>query len=35
MLEFNQGSREPMYISEKYNSNDILKDISNLENIEP
>ena len=34
MLEFNHGRTEPMYISEKNDSNDILQDVSNLENIE-
>ena len=34
MLEFNQGKREPMYISEKHDSSDILYDIENLENFE-
>ena len=34
MLEFNQGKRDPMYISEKHDSNDILYDIENLENLE-
>ena len=34
MLEFNQGSREPMYISEKHNSNDIIFDIENIEHLE-
>ena len=34
MLEFNQGKRDPMYISEKYDSNNILYDIENIENLE-
>ena len=34
MLEFNQGKRDPMYISEKHDSNNILYDIENLENLE-
>ena len=34
VLEFNHGSREPMYISEKFNSNDILQDVSNFEDLE-
>ena len=34
MLEFNQGKRDPMYISEKHNSNNILYDIENIENLE-
>ena len=34
MLEFNQGKREPMFILEKHDSNDILYDIENLENLE-
>ena len=34
MLEFNHRTMEPMYVSEKFNSNDILNDISNIENIE-
>ena len=34
MLEFNNGSMEPMYVSEKFDSNDILNDISNIENLE-
>ena len=34
MLEFNQGKREPMYISEKHDSSDISYDIENLENLE-
>ena len=33
-LEFNQGKREPMYISEKHNSKNILSDINNLVNLE-
>ena len=34
VLEFNQGKRDPMYISEKHNSNNILYNIENLENSE-
>ena len=34
MLEFNQGKRDPMYISERHDSNDILYDIENLEYLE-
>ena len=34
MLEFNQGKRDPMYISKKHDSNNILYDIENLENLE-
>ena len=34
MLEFNHGTMEPMYVSEKFDSSDILQDISNIENIE-
>ena len=34
MLEFNQGKRDPMYISEKHDSNNILYDIENIENLE-
>ena len=34
MLEFNHRTMEPMYTSEKFNSNDISNDISNIENIE-
>ena len=34
MLEFNQGNKEPMYISEKHNSNDILLDVQNMEHLE-
>ena len=34
MLEFNQGKRDPMYISEKQDSNNILYDIENIENLE-
>ena len=34
MLEFNQGKQDPMYISEKHNSNNILYDIENIENLE-
>ena len=34
MLEFNNGSMEPMYVSEKFDSYNILHDVSNLENTE-
>ena len=34
MLEFNQGNKEPMYISEKHNSNNILYDLENIEHLE-
>ena len=34
MLEFNQGKRDPMHISEKHDSNNILYDIENIENLE-
>ena len=34
LLEFNHGDRLPMYISEKFVSDDILKDITNIENLE-
>ena len=34
MLEFNHGSMDPMYISEKFDSSNILQDISNIENLE-
>ena len=34
MLEFNQCKREPMYISEKHNTNNILYDIENIEQLE-
>ena len=34
MLEFNQGNKEPIYISEKHNSNDILLDVQNMEHLE-
>ena len=34
MLEVNHGNMEPMNVSEKFDSNDILQNISNLENIE-
>ena len=34
VLEFNQGKREPMYISEKHDSNNILYDIENIDNLE-
>ena len=34
MLEFNQGKLDPMFISERHDSNNILYDIENLENLE-
>ena len=34
MLEFDLGGKEPMYVSEKFNSSNILQDISNIENME-
>ena len=34
VLEFNQGKRDPMYISERDDSNDILHDIENIEHLE-
>ena len=34
MLEFNQGKREPMYISEKHDWNNILYDLENIEHHE-
>ena len=34
ILEFNQGKRDPMYISERHDSNDILYDIENIEHLE-
>ena len=34
LLEFNHGNMMPIYISEKFDSNYILKDISNIENLE-
>ena len=34
MLEFNQGKRDPMYISEKHDSNNILYDLENIEHLE-
>ena len=34
ILEFNQGKRNPMYISERHDSNDILYDIENIEHLE-
>ena len=34
MLEFNHGSNDPMYISEKHDSNNILYDIENIEHLE-
>ena len=33
-LEFNQGKREPMFISEKHDSNNILYDLENIEHLE-
>ena len=34
VLEFNQGKRDPMFISEKHDSNNILFDIENIEHLE-
>ena len=34
MLEFNHGQADPMYISEKHDSNNILYDIENIEHLE-
>ena len=34
VLEFNQGKRDPMYISERHDSNDILYDLENIEHLE-
>ena len=34
ILEFNEGRREPMYISERHDSNDILFDVQNIEHLE-
>ena len=34
MLEFNQGKNDPMYISEKHDSNNILYDLENIEHLE-
>ena len=34
ILEFNQGKRDPMYISERHDSNNILYDLENIENLE-
>ena len=34
MLEFNHGKRDPMYISEKHDSNNILFDVENIEHLE-
>ena len=34
MLEYNQSKRDPMYVSEKHDSNNILSDIENIENLE-
>ena len=33
VLEFNQGKKDPMYISEKHDSNDVLYDIQNIEHL--
>ena len=33
-MEFNQGKRDHMYISERHDSNDILYDIENIEHLE-
>ena len=34
MLEFNHGKRDPMFISERHDSNNILYDIENIEHLE-
>ena len=34
MLEFNHRTMEPKYVSEKFDSNDILNNVSNIENLE-
>ena len=34
MLEFNQGKRDPMFISEKHDSNNTLYDLENIEHLE-
>ena len=34
ILEFNEGRREPMYISERHDSNDTLFDVQNIEHLE-
>ena len=34
VLEFNQGNRDPMYISERHDSNNILYDLKNIEHLE-
>ena len=34
MLEFNQGKRDPMFISEKHESNNILYDLENIKHLE-
>ena len=34
VLEFNQGNRDPMYISERHDSNNILYDLENIEHLE-
>ena len=34
MLEFNNSERDPMYISEKHDSIDIIYDVENIENLE-
>ena len=34
VLEFNQGKRDPMFISEKHDSNNILYDLENIEHLE-
>ena len=33
-MEFNEGKRDPMYISERHDSNNILSDVQNIENLE-
>ena len=34
ILEFNEGKQDPMYISERHDSNNILSDVQNIENLE-
>ena len=34
ILEFNEGKRDPMYISHKFDSNNILKDLLNIQYLE-
>ena len=33
-MEFNEGKRDPMYISERHDSNNMLSDVENIENLE-